>query len=74
MARTDTTEGQALWQPGGAEDSRFREGDRHLRLAYDKGAHVAPSCHTISSLQRRFGFPTDLTLFTCYSIVIGSGD
>ena len=36
MARTDTTVGQALWQPGGAEkDSRFREGDRHLRLAYD---------------------------------------
>ena len=36
MARTNTTEGQALWQPGGAkEDSHFREGDRHLRLAYD---------------------------------------
>ena len=27
MARTKTTEGQALWQPGGdEEDSRFREG------------------------------------------------
>ena len=37
MARTETTEGQALWQPGGAEeDSRFREGDRHLRLAYEE--------------------------------------
>ena len=36
MARTDTTEGQALWQPGGAEeDSRFLEGDRHLHLAND---------------------------------------
>ena len=36
MARIDTSEGQALWQPGGAEeDSLFREGDRHLRLAYD---------------------------------------
>ena len=36
MARTDTTEGQALWQPGGAEEeSRFREGDRHLRLVYE---------------------------------------
>ena len=35
VARTDTTEGQALWQPGGAEDSRFREDDRHLRQAYD---------------------------------------
>ena len=37
MARTDTTEGQALRQPGGAEeDSRFREGDKHLRLACDE--------------------------------------
>ena len=37
MARAKTTEGQALWQPGGAkEDSRFREGNRHLRLAYEE--------------------------------------
>ena len=36
MARSNTTEGQALWQPGGAEeDSHFREGDSHLRLTYD---------------------------------------
>ena len=36
VARTNTTEGQDLWQPGEAEaDSRFRESDRHLRLAYD---------------------------------------
>ena len=36
MARTKTNMGQALWQPGGAEeDSRFCEDDRHLRLAYD---------------------------------------
>ena len=34
VARTDTTEGQALWQSGGFEDdSHFREGVRHLRLA-----------------------------------------
>ena len=34
MARTDTSEGPALWQPGGAEeDSHFCEGNRHLRLA-----------------------------------------
>ena len=34
MARAYATEGQALWQPGGAEkDSRPREGDRLLRLA-----------------------------------------
>ena len=37
MARTDTTEGQALWQPEGAEeDSHFRKGDRHLHLGFDK--------------------------------------
>ena len=36
MARTDIAEGQALWQPGGAEeDSGFLEGDRHLHLAHD---------------------------------------
>ena len=49
MARTNTTEGQGLWQPGGAEeDSHFREGNRHLCLAYDDyekeaiRAHVTP--------------------------------
>ena len=36
VARTSTAEGQALWQPGGAEEnSRFPEGYMHLRLAYD---------------------------------------
>ena len=36
MAWTDITAGQALWQPGGAEeDSRLREDNRHLQLAYD---------------------------------------
>ena len=35
MAGTDASEGQALWQSGGAEeDSRLREGNRHLHLAY----------------------------------------
>ena len=35
---TGTSEGQAPWQPGGAEqDSRLREGNRHLHLAYDDG-------------------------------------
>ena len=33
MACTDATERQALWQPGGAEDSRLREDNRHLGLA-----------------------------------------
>ena len=37
MARTKTTEGHALWQPAGSEeDSRFREGNRHLRLANEE--------------------------------------
>ena len=37
MAETDASEGQALWQPGGAEkDSRLCEGNRHLHLAYDE--------------------------------------
>ena len=41
VARTNTTEGQALWQPGGAEaGNHFREGDRHLRLAYDEEEEV----------------------------------
>ena len=41
MARTDTTEGQALWKPRGTEeDSRFCEGDRHLRLACDNYEEV----------------------------------
>ena len=37
VARTKITEGQALWQPGGAkEDCRFCEGNGHLRLAYEE--------------------------------------
>ena len=36
-ARTDTSEGQALWQPGGAKvDSCFHEGDRDFRLVYNE--------------------------------------
>ena len=36
MAGSDASEGQAVWQPGGAKDSRLREGNRHLHLAYDE--------------------------------------
>ena len=37
MAGSDASEGQAVWQPGGAEeDSRLREGNRYLHLAYDE--------------------------------------
>ena len=56
MAETDASEGQTVWQPGGAEeDSRLREGNGHLHLAYDeKGSpflrgHFSGSSHTISS-------------------------
>ena len=35
MAGSDASEGQAVWQPVGAEeDNRLREGNRHLHLAY----------------------------------------
>ena len=41
MAGSDASEGQAVWQPGGAEeDSRLREGNRHLHLAYDDEEEV----------------------------------
>ena len=41
MAGSDASEGQAVWQPGGAEeDSRLREGNRHLHLAYDEEGGV----------------------------------
>ena len=37
MAGSDASEGQAVRKPGGAEeDSRLREGNRHLHLAYDE--------------------------------------
>ena len=37
MVGSDAPEGQAVWQPGGAEeDSRLREGNRHLHLAYEE--------------------------------------
>ena len=37
MAGPDASEGQAVWQPGGAEeDSHLHEGNRCLHLAYDE--------------------------------------
>ena len=45
MARTDPSEGQALWQPGGAEeDSCFHEGNRRLHLAYGEEVNVWLFC------------------------------
>ena len=45
MARTNMTEQQALWQPGGVkEDSRFHEGNRHLHLAYKE----EEECYAVS--------------------------
>ena len=41
MAGSDASEGQAVWQPGEAEeDSRLCEGNRHLHLAYDEEEEV----------------------------------
>ena len=51
MARSNTTEGQALWQPGGAEEDSHCEGDRHLRLEYDKEEEEARATYQISSLK-----------------------
>ena len=43
MAGSDVSEGQAVWQPGGAEeDSRLHEGNRHLHLAYDEEEEEDP--------------------------------
>ena len=48
MAGTDASEGQAVWQPGGAEeDSRLREGNRHLHLAYDDEVVVVKEAATL---------------------------
>ena len=48
VAWTDTTEGQALWQPGGVEeDSRLHGGNRHFHLAYDEeedSQHIIHTC------------------------------
>ena len=34
--------------------------------------HTTPCCPTMSSLQRRFGLPTDLTPFVCHSVLNNS--
>ena len=44
MARTKTTEGQALWKPGGAKEvSRFREGNGYLCLEYEEEEQNKPA-------------------------------
>ena len=54
MAGTDASEGQALRQTGGAEeDSRLREGNRHLHLAYDDDEEEA-QFWTTASIQARW--------------------
>ena len=50
MAGSDATEGQSPWQLGGAEeDSRLREGNRHLHLAYDEEEEEWDGCYGYSS-------------------------
>ena len=52
MAGSDASEGQAVWQPGGAEeDSRLREGNRHLHLAYDEEEEVFLYLHLFSATE-----------------------
>ena len=42
----------------------------HLSLSFAVLVHTAPCCPTMSSLQRRFGLPTDLTPFICHSVLL----
>ena len=41
-----------------------------LSLSFALLVHTAPCCPTMSSLQRRFGFPTDLTPSVCHSVLL----
>ena len=41
----------------------------HLSLSFAVLVHTAPCCPTMSSLQRHFGLPTDLTPFICHSVL-----
>ena len=66
MARTNTTEGQALWQPGGdEEDSHFCEGDRHLRPAYNDEEEEASDCPFPRRLSLRISFGHALSCCPC---------
>ena len=52
---TDATEGQALWQPGGAEeDSHFREGNKHLHLAYNEEEEEVTAFWPIASKSKHW--------------------
>ena len=68
LAWTDATEGQALWQPGGAEeDSRLHEGNRHLHLAYDEEEDYDYQMKTKIKV-----LPSDTIRFTCIPIQIST--
>ena len=43
---------------------------RQSHPAFSVLVHTAPCCPTMSSLQRRFGLPTDLTPFICHSVLL----
>ena len=43
-----------------------------LSLSFALLVHTTPCCPTMSSLQRRFGLPTDLTPFICHSCASNS--
>ena len=55
MARTKTIEGQALWQPGGAnEDSRFCEGNGYLRLVFKEEEEELNKNHPLLKGQAQY--------------------
>ena len=71
MARANTSERQALWQPGGAEeDSHFCEDERHLHLAYDKEEVLSRLLVVDMSLvfaQCGFSVPVSMVCHSCLS-------
>ena len=42
----------------------------HLSVSFAVLVHTTPCCPTMSSLQRHFGLPTDLTPFICHYVLL----
>ena len=76
MAGTDASEGQAVRQPRGAEeDSRLREGNRHLHLAYNEeeggcGGRNSSNSGSTYSLLHLIACSSSLD-FTCIALKTG---
>ena len=56
--------------PSTAGSSRPSSRVLRLSLSFAVLVHTAPCCPTMSSPQRRFGLPTDLTPFICHSLIL----